>query len=432
MIYKMILQDQDGKLIDHYYNIHTNTIINEFGRPIIRKEVSHLHAPVKPISRDDPGKKRKINTLKIQLGLKCNYSCSYCLQSSEIADANITTSADTTKFLEDLSKWLTVPPKRIEFWGGEPFIYWTKLKILVPELRNMFPKVEFLIITNGSLLDDEKIQFINDYDINIGISHDGPQQKFRGPDPLKDEKIFASIKSLFDSRPGKVTFNSVIHSKNYDFNVIYDWFNERFPNPQLTLEGIISIYDNYTLGNTGQFTKKQYQELVDNIFYELVINKFRFKSLAQKMQLFIDALRSQTHIATLNQRCGMDREDMIAVDLSGNVMTCQNTGSKGKHHIGTVYDYENIKLNTSTHFSLREECMHCPVVQLCKGSCMYLEGDHFTQSCWNDYYYNMGVLKAALFYLTGKILVHIEGDIRRPEYSSPLLEKNPKLKELYQ
>lgn len=428
----MILQDQDGKLIDHYYNIHTNTIINEFGRPIIRKEVSHLHAPVKPISRDDPGKKGKINTLKIQLGLKCNYSCSYCLQSSEIADANITTSADTTKFLEDLSKWLTVPPKRIEFWGGEPFIYWTKLKILVPELRNMFPKVEFLIITNGSLLDDEKTQFINDYDINIGISHDGPQQKFRGPDPLKDEKIFASIKSLFDSRPGKVTFNSVIHSKNYDFNVIYDWFNERFPNPQLTLEGIISIYDNYTLGNTGQFTKKQYQELVDNIFYELVINKFRFKSLAQKMQLFIDALRSQTHIATLNQRCGMDREDMIAVDLSGNVMTCQNTGSKGKHHIGTVYDYENIKLNTSTHFSLREECMHCPVVQLCKGSCMYLEGDHFTQSCWNDYYYNMGVLKAALFYLTGKILVHIEGDIRRPEYSSPLLEKNPKLKELYQ
>ncbi len=70
----------------------------------------------------------------------------------------------------------------------------------------------------------------------------------------------------------------------------------------------------------------------------------------------------------------MDRPDAIAVDLGGNVMTCQNTGAKGAHVIGHVADFESIALDTATHFAFRVECMACPVVQLCKGSCMFLGG----------------------------------------------------------
>jgi len=432
MIYKMILQDREGSVSDYFYNTYTNTITDQSGRLLIENDSIKKFKNAISISPDRPGKKGKIKTLKIQLGLKCNYSCSYCLQSVEIADGTVSNNTDANKFLKDLSCWIHEPPQRIEFWGGEPFVYWSKLKLLVPELRSVFPYAEFLIITNGSLLDYEKVQFIIDNDINIGISHDGPQQKFRGPDPFNNESLFNTIKGLIESRPGKVSFNSVLHSKNYNLNEIYDYFNGKFPNPNLSLEGVVAIYDDYTLKNIGQFTKKQYLELTDNIFYELIIYKNRFGNLTRKMRSFITSLKNQTPIETITQKCGMDREDMIAVDLLGNVMTCQNTGAKGKHKIGTVYDYENIRLDTSTHLSFREECMHCPVVQLCKGSCMYLYDDYFTQTCWNEYYYNMGILKAALFVLTGKILIHIEGDIRRPEYSAMSLEKNPKLKDLYE
>ena len=428
----MILQDRNGNLVDNFYNSHKNIMINEFGSLLIRKEQTIPYKSFHKVSPETPGRKGKISTLKIQLGLKCNYSCSYCLQSSELPDANVTSNSDTRSFIDSISKWLTVPPKRIEFWGGEPFVYWSKLKILVPELRNMFPKAEFLIITNGSLLDEEKIQFICDYDILIGMSHDGPQQKYRGPDPFRDEKTFATIKSLMDRRPGKVSFNIVLHAKNYDLEAIYNWFDEKFPNPNLTLEGIVSTYDDYTLKNIGQFTKQQYNELVNNVFYELTVKRTRFKSLSMKLDSFIESLRQQIPINMLHQRCGMDKEDMIAVDLQGNVMTCQNTGSKGNHKIGSVYDYENIKLDTSTHLSFREECTHCPVVQLCKGGCMYLQNDYFTQSCWNEYYYNLGVFKAALFFLTGRILIKLEGDIRRPTYSDSVIQKYPQLSELYQ
>lgn len=45
------------------------------------------------------------------------------------------------------------------------------------------------------------------------------------------------------------------------------------------------------------------------------------------------------------------------------------------------------------------------VVQLCKGSCMFLEGDFFKQSCANEFAFNMGIMMAAVWHLTGKVVV---------------------------
>ena len=107
----------------------------------------------------------------------------------------------------------------------------------------------------------------------------------------------------------------------------------------------------------------------------------------------------------LGQKCGIDSPDAIAVDLRGNVMTCQNTGAKGAHKIGHVADFDAIALDTATHFAFRDECMACPVVQLCKGACMFLEGEFFKQSCANEFAFNFGVMMAAIWYLTGMVVV---------------------------
>lgn len=53
--------------------------------------------------------------------------------------------------------------------------------------------------------------------------------------------------------------------------------------------------------------------------------------------------------------------------------------------------------------------MSCPVVQLCKGSCMFLEGEFFKQSCANEFAFNMGIMMAAIWHLTGMVVVGLEG-----------------------
>gem|GEM_PF-6339851 len=52
--------------------------------------------------------------------------------------------------------------------------------------------------------------------------------------------------------------------------------------------------------------------------------------------------------------------------------------------------------------------MSCPVVQLCKGSCMFLEGEFFNQSCANEFAVNMGIMLAAVWHLTGMVVREVE------------------------
>lgn len=81
----------------------------------------------------------------------------------------------------------------------------------------------------------------------------------------------------------------------------------------------------------------------------------------------------------------MNSLDAIVIDLRGKVMTCQNTGAKGVHKIVHVAEFEVIASTLRCILSLeRSNCPAlCPVVQLCEGSCMFLEWEFFKQSYAN-------------------------------------------------
>ena len=147
--------------------------------------------------------------------------------------------------------------------------------------------------------------------------------------------------------------------------------------------------------------------------------KIGHSRLGERVNEFYKSIIRRRPIEALGQKCGMDREDTIAVDLRGNVMTCQNTGAKGAHKTGHVADFDAIALDTATHFAHRKECMSCPVVQLCKGSCMFLEGDFFAQSCANEFAFNMGIMMAALWHLTGMVVVGVKTQAGQMSMEAP-------------
>jgi uncharacterized protein len=137
-----------------------------------------------------------------------------------------------------------------------------------------------------------------------------------------------------------------------------------------------------------------------------------------KTSNFINSLRTARQASSVGQKCGMDRPDNIAVDLHGNVLTCQNTSIKGiapngqSHHLGNVADMENVKLKTATHWSHRKECPNCPVLQICQGSCMYLEGDLWETTCDNAFSDAIPMFAAGIEFLTGLVPTYIEGPQR--------------------
>ena len=136
-------------------------------------------------------------------------------------------------------------------------------------------------------------------------------------------------------------------------------------------------------------------------------------TVRRKCEDFFRSLAQARPASALGQKCGMDRADNIAVDLAGNVVTCQNTSAATKHRIGSIEAFDDIRLTTAHHWSTREECGRCPVVQLCKGACLFLEGDLWRQACDNSFTWNLTLLAVSLYWLTRLVLVEIEGPVLR-------------------
>ena len=141
-------------------------------------------------------------------------------------------------------------------------------------------------------------------------------------------------------------------------------------------------------------------------------------SVRNRMMSFVNSIRFNRPASSLGQKCGMDKSDSIAVDLKGNVLTCQNVSARStapngeSHRIGYVSDLASVALRTSTHWSKRAECPQCPVLQICKGACMFLEGPLWERSCDNAYSDALPIFAAGIESLTGLIPVHIEGEFR--------------------
>lgn len=124
---------------------------------------------------------------------------------------------------------------------------------------------------------------------------------------------------------------------------------------------------------------------------------------------------------SLVSKCGMDHPSNLTVDMEGNVVTCQNvtansTGPNGQSHKGgTIDDLAGVKITTSTHFSNRPHCSKCPVVQVCRGNCMFLEGDLFYGTCNTSFSDNIALWALAIEKITGWLPVFIDAPWLPPE-----------------
>ncbi|MGJ4927456.1 radical SAM protein [Bradyrhizobium sp. HKCCYLRH3095] len=433
--YRLAMAGRNGYLRQLIYRPHTSELIwEDNGERIELSAVGMSYDPAPPewtsaeiVSPEHPGRKSgRVRALKIQLGLKCNYACAYCNQGAQPHERGGNVE-DVHAFLRKLPDWFDGGENgdgsgvRIEFWGGEPLVYWKQLRVLGGALRSAYPRAKFNIITNGSLLDDEKIEWLDTLGFGVGISHDGPAMRYRGPDPLDDPRSRDAIRRLYDRlKPwGRIGFNCVLHKHNTSLVAIREHIAARMALPPgeipLSTEEILLPYDEGGLG-LSPMNDAEHRAYREAIFWEAVRGQsMSVATVRSKMEGFFRSIAQGRPASTLGQKCGMDRSDNIAVDLRGSVLTCQNTSAATRHRIGSIEAFEDIRLDTAHHWSTREECGRCPVLQLCQGACLFLEDRLWRQACDNSFEHNLAVLAAALYWLTRLVLVEIEGPVLRRE-----------------
>jgi uncharacterized protein len=418
---------ESGQIAKFLYRTDDSALLHEDGTPVLSTS-GRTFTDAVIFDKESPLKKsNQIKRLKISLGLSCNYECSYC--SQRFVERSVETNPhDVDAFMVSLPNWFDGGDDGIgggvsvEFWGGEPFVYWKTLKPLAEKIKAKYPNIRFSVITNGSLLDSEKNAWLDENEFTVSISHDAGGQSFRGPDPLTDEGSRNAVLDLYARlKPkGRFSFNTMIHAGNQSRDAAYEYF-KRFTGDEDVPLGQGEFIDAYDEGGLGNSLKSLSDEIKFrlNSLTEMRVGKgSKFSIPVMKIQGFIDTVRYQKTITSISQKCGMDDPSNIAVDLNGNVITCQNTSASAiapngnSHKIGHVDDFENIRLDTATHLAKRSECLSCPVVHLCAGSCMFLEGDLFEASCKNSFSDNIVYFAAAFEVMTGFVPVYIDGNQR--------------------
>lgn len=402
-----------------YYDNELNTLKSEDGVEYKLQDYEVKERPhTQPFSKDTPLKKSKlIRKLKIQMGLSCNYSCDYCSQKF-VERPPETNKKDIDAFMEKL-KVLEFDEQKglsIEFWGGEPFVYWKTMKPLAEAIIEKFsewknpPKLS--VITNGSILNKEICAWLMYNGFYVSISHDGPGQSYRGPDPFEDPEQKKFILDFYKKmkRWSRISFNSMLHAQNPSRKKIYDWFVDFTGDPNVPLGegGLIDAYDTDAVVYSFS-TKQQHFDFRKQAFNDIFSTQGQigFGQILQKVDGFVMSVLRQEPSFYLGQKCGMDDPEVISIDMRGNVITCQNVsapevGTNGESHLGgNLDDYENVELKGATHWKNREDCAACPVLHLCKGSCMHLHGDLWDTTCNSAFSDNIPLFALAFEKITG-------------------------------
>jgi His-Xaa-Ser system radical SAM maturase HxsB len=111
--------------------------------------------------------------------LRCNETCVYCHASRADMDAVDTDmSAETADRTVDLIFGTTSPSITIEFQGGEPLANFPIVRRIVERAleknREANRPLEFTMVSNFSLLDEERLAFLLDHRVQLCTSIDGP------------------------------------------------------------------------------------------------------------------------------------------------------------------------------------------------------------------------------------------------------------------
>jgi uncharacterized protein len=112
--------------------------------------------------------------------LRCNESCVYCHAArADMDQVQTDMSKETAERSVDLALQTTSPSLTIEFQGGEPLVNFAVVKHIIEyaivKNRAYGKQLEFTMVSNLALMDDEKLRYLVDHKVQICTSIDGPE-----------------------------------------------------------------------------------------------------------------------------------------------------------------------------------------------------------------------------------------------------------------
>ncbi|MDY3256787.1 MAG: thioether cross-link-forming SCIFF peptide maturase [Ruminococcus callidus] len=321
-----------------------------------------------------------IKAMCLNIAHDCNLRCAYCFASTgDFGKGRKLMSYETGKkaldFLIEQSKGRV--NLEVDFFGGEPLMNFNVVKKLVEYGRSREKETKknfrFTITTNGLLLDDDKIDFINKEMNNVVLSIDGRKEvndklRVRVDGTGCYDKIVPLYKKLVEKRGDKEYYVRGTFTKyNQDFSDdVFALLDEGFD--QISVEPVVGDpSDPYALTEKElPQIFREYDRLSKRILdYEKTGKKFNF------FHFMIDLDQGPCAIKRM-RGCGCGNE-YVAVTPDGDIYPCHQFVGIDDYKMGNVEDGtfnpEMKKEFAAAHIYTKPDCRECWARFYCSGGC---------------------------------------------------------------
>ena len=419
MKFKITSKKSDGTLLVHTYDNITQDIFTEEDIPVFLDQDPRLKDFIKNNIKDKNSLYKSTDNinLRITLGFNCNFNCKYCLENytakSTIKPILILKEPSLKNKVDNLINKLKnnlTNVNSITFWGGEPLVYLKTMKLLVPELKKLYPNVKLGTISNGSLVTKEVAQYLLDNEIGLTVSHDGPTfSNYRDDkNPLEDPKVLEGLKYYKEQAKEKglfFGFNIVVTPDNSDLSKLHPYFAQYFGDDvNINFEGIVKLSD-FSKDVVKKFNSNTKKVLLNNLiaFGSTIDGHHPYYSIRNYVSQLISRLVNKQ---LYKNSCFINNKDALAVDMQGNLLICHGSDQS----YGTLDTIKTSKFpNESLHFwKDRKKCKECPMLVSCLGDCIMASEEDNELSCENHLIWHSGLFLAAWKLLFDSIITRIE------------------------
>ena len=234
-------------------------------------------------------------------------------------------------------------------------------------------KFRFTITTNGMLLDDDKIDFINREMSNVVLSVDGRKEVNDRVRKRVDgtgcyDRIMPKFRSLVEKRGDKEYYVRGTFTKyNLDFSEdVFDLYHQGFD--QISVEPVVSdSKEKYAI------TEKEIPEIFSE--YERLAERIlESRKNGEKFNFFhfmLDLDQGPCAIKRL-RGCGAGNE-YVAINPDGDIYPCHQFVGIEDYKMGNLdddtFNYDIKKEFASCHVYSKPECKQCWAKFYCSGGC---------------------------------------------------------------
>ena len=315
-------------------------------------------------------------SLTIAPTLQCNFDCPYCFENKR---TGMMPDAVQNAIIELVKKKIDEGVRTIEitWYGGEPLLSFEVIERMAKDINRICidnkVRCKMGMISNGYLLDERIVDFLEEYDISYQVTLDGLQKNHDKRRYLKGgqgtyQRIIENLK-LFNNRKINVYVRMNVDKENQSDYEKLSSIIDGFENPRMIL------YPSVT-ENINERKTERIKNYMSGSSYDDFIAKTRksgvFKFGSTELPISNDVGRVPNDKCYF---CAAELDNSCVIDEKGCVYKCWDEVGKEEYCFNVLepykINYNHLYRYMGDHVFDDPKCSKCVFLPICFGGCKF-------------------------------------------------------------